>query len=1534
MFLPSSLRARIGVAFFVLVFGLLVIGALVNPRSSSASTSATTSAPNALSTVTLLVNSVADTPDNNIGDGICDAGSGACTLRAAIQEANSVAGDDTINFSFSAGSTIVLNSALPALDGNVAINGPVNSSLTLFRNTAAATPDFGIFKINSGKTVTISNLFIVNGRAFGASTTGGGIWNSGTLTLSGCTLLGNVASAQGGGIYNAGVSGSGLAATLTVNSSDISNNGADGGGGIANNAVDAVSTVIINNTTISNNRSGTFGGAGIRNGAGSFTSLATLTINNSSIYNNSNTGTSSGSGGGAIYNAAVLGNATSTVTINNTTISGNSDSAAGSGGAIFHFSSGSGSTANLTINNGTITNNQVTTSGDGGGIFTTSSLGLTTLTLHDTIVSGNLEPPSNVPNDISGTVDPASSFNLIGLGGSGGLVNGVNGNKVGVADALLGSLDNNGGLTFTHSLLDGSPAIDGGNSALTSDQRGQGRPQDNQTVTNAAAGNASDIGAFESPAVYEINSTADADDGDCTAVGTGNGCTLREALIKANNEAGAETISFAPALTGSGPAAITLLSALPAIASDTTLNGPGSGLLTIQRSSAGATPEFRIFQISAGKTVSLSSFTLTNGQVNGGGGGIANDGTLSLFDVSVINNHTDDRVGSDPENPGGGIYNHGSLSLTNCTVSGNTTGSSVSSLGGRGGGIYSNNPNSLTVTNSTISGNHTGNGGAGFQGGNGGGIYSQGTLTLRSSTVSGNQTGSGGVGGGTGGGIHAANTATIANSTISGNQTSAGGSGGGVFSTGNVTIASCTISNNTSGQAAGGGIFSNIGVTNLRSTIVAGNIAGNGSGNDVSGLITSQDYNFIGITSGGNFNGQTGHNQSGNPRLGPLANNGGPTQTHALLLGSPAIDAGDNTVTGSPLSLSTDQRGSGFARQVEGSDANSTPDVDIGAFETQVSISDTTNKTINEDQQLFTSISFGGATINSFTATSSNPTLVPNTPANITLSGSGSSRTLIITPAANEFGTATITVTITGPNSQSMTDTFLLTVETVNDPPSFTKGADQIVNNNAGPQTVNNWATNLSAGPANEGQQTLTFFTSNNNSGLFSAQPAISSDGTLTFEPAANAGGTAVVTVALVDGGGTLNGGQNASAAQTFNITVTPAGGSFRFVSTNFVNGESSHLTTITVERVGDTTRAITVDYATGGDNSFPCSIPTGAASPKCDFTAALGTLKFAAGESIKTFNVLLTQDSYVEGNESVPVTLSNPTNGSALGTPATATLTIDDDPIEPNSNPIDDPQNFVRQHYHDFLNREPDPSGLAFWTDQIASCGADQQCIQLKRINVSAAFFLSIEFQQTGYLVERIYKAAYGTATATSAFGGAHQISVPIVRLNEFLPDTQQIGQGVVVGAPGAEQLLENNKQAFLADFVLRPRFTPGAFPLSMSPAEFVDKLNLNAGNPLSPAERDQLVADLTAGVKTRAQVLRAVAEDPDLNNAENNRAFVLMQYFGYMRRNPNDPQDTDYSGFEFWLIKLNQFNGNFINADMVKAFITSGEYRDRFGS
>jgi uncharacterized delta-60 repeat protein len=255
--------------------------------------------------------------------------------------------------------------------------------------------------------------------------------------------------------------------------------------------------------------------------------------------------------------------------------------------------------------------------------------------------------------------------------------------------------------------------------------------------------------------------------------------------------------------------------------------------------------------------------------------------------------------------------------------------------------------------------------------------------------------------------------------------------------------------------------------------------------------------------------------------------------------------------------------------------------------------------------------------------------------------------------------------------------------------------------------------------------------------------------------------------------------------------------------------------------------------------------------------------------------------------------------------------------------NPLDTSEFFVRQNYIDFLSREPDESGFNFWVNQIESCGTDANCREVRRINVSAAFFLSIEFQQTGYLVYRTYKTAYGNISGRP---------VPVT-FSEFLPDTQQIGQGVVVGQTGWEATLENNKRTFMEAFVRRQRFL-NAFPPPTSEGQYVDTLNENAGRVLTTAERNQLVSDLTSNNKTAGQVLRIVAENQGLVNSEFNKAFVLMEYFGYLRRNPNDPpeQTLDFQGYNFWLGKLNSFGGNFQNAEMVKAFIVSSEYRGRF--
>jgi N-acetylneuraminic acid mutarotase len=276
----------------------------------------------------------------------------------------------------------------------------------------------------------------------------------------------------------------------------------------------------------------------------------------------------------------------------------------------------------------------------------------------------------------------------------------------------------------------------------------------------------------------------------------------------------------------------------------------------------------------------------------------------------------------------------------------------------------------------------------------------------------------------------------------------------------------------------------------------------------------------------------------------------------------------------------------------------------------------------------------------------------------------------------------------------------------------------------------------------------------------------------------------------------------------------------------------------------------------------------------------------------------------------------------------ALATPTPTPKPVEINNS-----GDFVAQHYRDFLGREADASGLTHWTNEIESCGADALCREVRRINVSAAFFLSIEFRNTGYLVERMYKAAFGDAVGVSTLGGAPaQIPVPVVRRSEFIADSGAIGNGVVVGRDGWERVLEANKNAFALAFVQRERFA-SRYPQAMTAGQFVDALFANARVTPTRAERDEALAAFGTGdAAGRAAALRSVAQSATFDAAEKNRAFVLMQFFGYLQRDPDSGRDVDHTGYQYWLDKLNHFNGNFVEAEMVKAFISSDEYLGRF--
>lgn len=394
------------------------------------------------------------------------------------------------------------------------------------------------------------------------------------------------------------------------------------------------------------------------------------------------------------------------------------------------------------------------------------------------------------------------------------------------------------------------------------------------------------------------------------------------------------------------------------------------------------------------------------------------------------------------------------------------------------------------------------------------------------------------------------------------------------------------------------------------------------------------------------------------------------------------------------------------------------------------------------------------------------------------------------------------------------------------------------------------------------------------------------------------------------------------SVSPTATPTPTPVA-VFQFNSAVYSVQEACTAINVTVLRTTLLTTTATVDV-TSADAT---------AKQKGDYTFVIAHLVFAPNESQKTFQVLISDDGYVEGSESATLLLQNPTNGT-LGTPNAATLQIIDNNPETTSNPIDVSRTFAGQHYHDFLYREGDLSGLDFWTNNIESCGANAQCRQVRRVDTSTAFFLSIEFKETGFLVIRAHKAAFG-----------NDKTVP--RYPVFLRDQREIGEGIIVGQGNWQAQLAVNKQTYLNDFVTRSEFTSKpSFALGVSAATFVDALFANSGVTPTPAERNAAISAYGSGdTAGRAAALRSVIESGSVFNAAFNPAFVLMEYYGYLRRNPDDAPDGNFAGYDFWLTKLNQFslpgedmrddNQAFQRAqraEMVRAFIESIEYRQRF--
>ena len=1070
------------------------------------------------------------------------------SLREAITQANNTPGNDGISFNLTGSNTINLTSVLPTIAkasfaGSVTINGLGVSSLTISGNNG----DFSIFNIATGGNLFVSGMTVSgavftsgNGGAFNSlgsltisastitgnsalnggaiinqgtslvvknsiisnNTTagfGGGInnYNGGAISISNSTISGNSATNGGGGIINtnsnltitdsvftgnlsttsngAGVLNTNSNSFLTISGSTFSNNTARNGGALFNNG-----NATINSSTLSGNINAVKG-AGIYNDI-----TGVLTITDSTISNNSSTGngggifnqgsslniskstisgnTSTANGGGVSNNSAgpvtisysmistnsaVNGggifNLGTSLTLSNSTISGNS--ASGFGGGINNYKC---YTNTISVSNSTISNNSATNGG--GGIVNTNS----NLTVSNSTLFGNTTPGSG-GGILNATVSPGLSnltvTNSTLSGNSatsgGGIQNNATINNLAntiIANSLSGGdFAGNAPSANTNNLVeDGSvsgaialdpklgPLQDNGGPTFTM-ALGAGSP-----AIGTAAGTGTDqrginrttndIGAYSFG--IQVTNTA--------ASGTGS---LDAAITLANTTPGNDQISFN--LTGTSPYIITLTGSLPNIIDATSvirdsnsqpigtagtvnITGLGASLLTIDGSLGG----FSIFNIAFGGDLSISGVKVSGANNSSGNGGAFNNfGTLAVSDSTLSGNIA---------KHGGGFYNSGIATVTNSTISSNSVISSNSASDFGGGAA---NIGTLTITNSTLSGNSALNiGGALWNGLNG-------NLTVSNSTLSGNSASY------FGGGIYNFGTTTVTNSTLSGNSA---GNGGGIYNySGSINTATLSIANTIIANSTSGGDY---------------------SGNGAIGINTNN------LVEDGTLPGTS--ETTGDPKLGLLQNNGGPTFTMALLAGSAAISAGNSTISNATPINGLDQRG--FARTTS----------DIGAYSYNFASAGDAVVSLDNSNQVVLTLSSSGTTLTDV-HTSFNSV---NNTLTITAATSGN---LITAPAAGIAG-------ITLDNSVA-DNTITLDLNTL----ANFAGLVIVGNSGTGSVTIGAGGVDLSAvttGSANQSFTANILETSNSTSALVLTN-AIKTKGTAaTYLSAGTINGSGLIT--------------------------------------------------------------------------------------------------------------------------------------------------------------------------------------------------------------------------------------------------------------------------------------------------------------------------------------------------------------------------------------------------------------------------------------
>jgi hypothetical protein len=993
--------------------------------------------------------------------------------------------------------------------------------------------------------------------------------------------------------------------------------------------------------------------------------------------------------------------------------------------------------------------------------------------------------------------------------------------------------------------------------------------------------------------------------------------SLRQAILAANSNPGADTIRFS---IGSGARTITPLSPLPAITGPVTIDG------TTQPGYAG-TPLIEINGIQAGaQTVGLkvlggnsrlrglvmNRFSIAAIALTGGGNNLV-DGNYIGTDVSGLN--------PQPAPPNGAIESQGILidSSLNNTIGGTTAAARNIISGNRHVGVLIERSGRSTPTGNLVQGNYIGlnaSGNAAFGNGVNGVVFLAGANNVIGGTVAGARNV---ISGNAGPGVALGGFSTTIGNLVQGNfigtnvagTAALGVQGSGVIVGGILERSSELIiaTRNTIGGttvAARNIISGNMGsgVELINTGTYENNVQGNYIGCDVNGanvvrnlnsgvFVTFANNNTVGgdVAGAGNMivgNGDFGIGV-GLPKINPL--------TNQPIIGGKGID-----IIGNYIGTNT----TGTARL-----GNSLDGVFIAA--------DAVNNTVGKN--VIAMNSRNGVFIPRTTpnSPSNNPGIRNNLDANMIYQNSVLGIDLQdpgITPNDPLDADGGANLQQNFPDITSASSSLAPAERTAN-------GGDRDDGD------VTQLAAGTVRGTLNSAPSTtyvLHFYYSavcqNAQSGslpAFLGKTPVVTDGqgkapfqfTFEFPGAATAG--------FVNATATDPQGNTSEFSSCQGVSTAPPTTGIAFSAATYSVNEGGGRATLVINRGGNTSGAATVDYRTQDGDTFTvgCSDTVnnrGAAYARCDFATSVGTLSFAAGETSKQMIVPVLDDGRAEGSETFQVQLSNPSSGSSLGTPSVATVTIVDNDAAGAANPIFQTPFFVRVQYLDFLSREPEAGEP--WSGVLNRCPnintPPEVITDCDRLAVSAAFFGSPEFQLKGFYVFRFYKLAYN-------------------RLPEYLDIITDMS--FVAGSTAAEVFQRKAELATL--FTQRSEFQ--SIYGSQTNAQYVNALmgryNLTQVTTPDPAQPDgaakltltnaELTTRLNANTLTRAQVFRAIADSDQAGGAEFNNAFVGMQYYGYLRRKPED------GGYQAWLQVLQRGD----KRTMVNGFMNSAEYRLRFG-